>query len=327
MKIFVTGGAGYVGSVVVEKLIKDGHTVVVYDNLQQGHQNAVHPDAYFIKGDLSDIDQIEHVFEQFNNIEAVFHLAGETLVGGSTSNPQPYFQNNVVNGLNLLNVMCKHDVKRIVFSSTAAVYGNLDKNVIDEKSSEKPITSYGESKLMFEKILNWYYRAYDFKVAIFRYFNAAGATGFCGEQHTPETHLIPLVLQVALGIRDSIQIYGSDYETSDGTCIRDFVHVFDIANAHVLALDSFDKYGFRIRNIGSNSGSSVLEVVNTARKITGHPIPAFFGPRREGDPARLVASSSRMQDELGWKPDYVDLYTIISSAWNWVQHHPHGYDR
>jgi len=324
LNILVTGGAGYIGSVVVEELIHQGHRVVVLDNLQQGHREAVHPMAVFIQGDLADCKLLDHVFSTVD-IDAVFHFAAEALVGGSNTNPQGYFHNNLRNGLNLLDAMLMHGVKRMIFSSTAAIYGEPDSVPIPEEALPRPINVYGESKLMFEKITNWYHRAYDFKVAAFRFFNVAGASNRCGEHHTPETHLIPSALKAAQGFQDHIQIFGADFDTPDGTCIRDYLHIVDVAQAHISALPHLDSIGWRAYNIGNGNGFSVFEVIEAARRVTGKKIEVKIAPRRAEDPARLVASSERIRRELSWQPKYPDLESMIDSAWRWSLKHPHGY--
>lgn len=324
LNILVTGGAGYIGSVVVEELIHRGHRVVVLDNLQQGHRQAVHPMAAFFQGDLADCKLLDHIFSTAN-IDTVFHFAADALVGGSNTNPQGYFHNNLRNGLNLLETMLAHGVRRLVFSSTAAIYGEPDTVPISEEAPPHPINVYGESKLMFEKITNWYHRAYDFKVATFRFFNVAGATRRCGEHHTPETHLIPLALKTAQGHQDHLQVFGADFNTPDGTCIRDYLHVADVAQAHISALSHLDSMGWRAYNIGNGGGFSVYEVIEAARRVTGKEIKVKIAPRRVEDPARLVASADRIRRELNWRPKYTDLESIIETAWRWQLDHPHGY--
>ena len=332
MTILVTGGAGYIGSIVTEKLLTEGYKVVVFDNLQQGHKEAVLPEAIFIKGDLTNKASLADVF-QSHSIDAVVHMAAETVVEHSMTDPQRYFNNNVVNGINLLDTMLRYNVKRIIFSSSAAVYGEPIKTPIKEDHPQNPVNSYGESKLMFEKILDWYQRAYGIKYVSLRYFNAAGASEKLGEDHNPETHLIPLVLKCALNIKNKketnqkVKIFGTDYPTKDGTCIRDYIHVIDLARAHLLALKHIDELGARVYNLGNGDGYSVLEVIQTAKKITGINIPAISTSRREGDPAVLVASSDKIKDELGWQSEYKDLESIIQSAWEWYLEHPKGYNQ
>lgn len=324
MQVLVTGAAGYVGSILTEVLIEQSHAVIALDNLQAGHRQAVHPQALFIQADLADEHTLDSVFQE-HKIDAVMHLAAEALTAESMTDPRRFFTNNVGYGMNLLNAMLAHDVKRMVFSSTAAVYGEPESIPITEDAPKHPVNSYGESKLMFERILDWYHRAYGLCYVSLRYFNAAGASERFGEDHQPETHVIPLVLQVPLGQRQRAQVYGTDYDTPDGTCIRDYIHVVDLARAHVLALDNVDRLGARIYNLGNGDGYSVLQVIETARRITVHPIPVVSTARRPGDPVRLVASSQRIRTELGWHPQYPDLQVIIETAWQWHRAHPNGY--
>ena len=324
MQVLVTGAAGYVGSIVTEALIDQSHAVIALDNLQAGHRQAVHPEALFIQADLADTDALKRAFQE-HDIDAVMHMAAEALIAESMTDPRHFFTGNVRYGMNLLDAMLAHGVQRIIFSSTAAVYGEPDNVPITEDALKQPVNSYGESKLMFERILDWYHRAYGLKYISLRYFNAAGTSERFGEHHDPETHLIPLVLQVALGQREHVQVYGTDYDTPDGTCIRDYIHVVDIARAHVLALENLDRLGARVYDLGNGDGYSVLQVIETAREVTGHTIPAIPAPCRSGDPARLVASSQRIRAELGWQPQYPGLRTIIESAWRWHQQYPDGY--
>jgi UDP-glucose 4-epimerase len=318
MKILVTGGAGYIGSVVVEELLRDGHEVTVYDNLSKGHRSSVPLEADFVHADLVDSEALMQTFLR-RGIEAVLHMAADSLVGESVEQPGKYYQNNVVAGLAMLEVMRKTGVKRLVFSSTAAVYGGPAKQPIEESDPTGPTNPYGETKLAFERALHWYSRAYDFKYVALRYFNAAGATSRCGESHDPETHLIPIVLQVAAGQRSHVEIYGDDYPTPDGTCVRDYIHVVDLARAHILALGILDER-CATYNLGcGGKGYSVKEVIDVARAVTGAVIPTNFGPRRAGDPAILVASSARIKKELGWSPKLQDLRLIIESAWSLIQ--------
>ena len=315
MNILVTGGAGYIGSVVVEECISAGHKTFVIDNLEKGHREMVHPDAGFFEGDFGDAELMERIFRD-ENIDTVIHMAAYSLVGESVDHPAKYYQNNVINGLSLLNTMVSCGVKNIVFSSTAATYGEPEKYPITEDFPNVPTNPYGESKLAFERALKWYERAHGVRYVSLRYFNAAGATERCGELHDPETHIIPIVLQAAAGTRDSVQIYGDDYPTKDGTCVRDYIHVTDLARAHVLAVAS-GKSG--IYNLGcGGEGYTVREVIETAREVTGREIKAEVAPRRPGDPAVLVAGSGRIKEELGWTPEYQDLRVIIESAWNWM---------
>jgi UDP-glucose 4-epimerase len=324
MNILVTGGAGYIGSVVTEELVKDGHRVTVYDSLYKGHRAAVDPQANFIEGDLMDGERLKKAFEE-NEIEAVIHMAADSLVGESVGDPSKYYRNNVIAGLSLLDAMRDCGVRKIVFSSTAATYGEPEKQPIEETDPTNPTNPYGETKLAFEKTLHWYERAYKIRYASLRYFNAAGATERCGEHHDPETHLIPLVLQAATGRIPHLEIYGENYPTRDGTCVRDYIHVVDLARAHILALDILDERS-RIYNLGcGGKGYTVLEVIDAARAVVGHDIPYKVGERRPGDPAVLIASSERIRRELGWSPQFQDLRLIIESAWNWMQKHPDGY--
>ncbi len=323
MKILVTGGAGYIGSVVVEQLIEAGGAVVVFDNLSQGHREAVHPEADFVLGDLADRDVVDEVFATYQP-DAVMHFASNTLVGESMEQPFLYLGDNVTNGLNLLRSAVEHGVRRFILSSTANLFDEPEEIPIDEDERIVPGSPYGESKFILERMLHWLDRIYGFRYAALRYFNAAGASARYGEDHDPETHLIPLVLQVALGQRDMIAIFGDDYPTRDGTCVRDYVHVIDLAQAHILALRALDQ-GSRRYNLGNGQGFSVKEVIDVAREVTGHPIPAEVTARRPGDPAVLIAGSETIRDELGWTPQYPTLRDIIKTAWHWHKAHPHGY--
>lgn len=324
MRVLVTGGAGYIGSVLTEELVKDGHTAVVFDNLYKGHLGAVVPEAKFVEGDLMDTERMRRALRD-NQIEAVIHMAADSLVGESVEKPDKYYRNNVVAGLSLLEAMLAEDVRRIVFSSTAATYGEPEKQPIEESDPTNPTNTYGETKLAFERALSWYDRAFNLRYASLRYFNAAGATARCGESHDPETHLIPIILQVAAGRRAHVEVYGDDYPTRDGTCVRDYIHVVDLARAHILALDVLDESS-RIYNLGCGGrGYTVREVIETARAVTGRDIPVRMGARRAGDPAVLIASSEKIKRELGWQPAMQDLKVIVESAWNWMQEHPAGY--
>ena len=317
MKVLVTGGAGYIGSVVSEQLVNDGHEVVVYDNLSKGHRDAVVDGAHFVERDLLDANKLRETLND-NRIEAVIHMAALSLVGESVEQPAKYYQNNVVAGLVLLDAMRESGVKRIVFSSTAATYGEPESQPIFEAAPASPTNPYGETKLAFEKAMHWYERAYGIRYASLRYFNAAGASEKCGEDHDPETHIIPITLQVAAGIRTHVEIYGDDYPTDDGTCIRDYIHVIDLARAHILALDVLGERS-AIYNLGcGGDGYSVRDVIDTARRVTGKEIPVRMGPRRPGDPAVLIASSDKIKSELGWQPQFQDLGLIIESAWRWM---------
>ena len=321
MKIFVTGGAGYVGSICVEELLQRGHEVIVFDNLSEGHRIAIDPRATFIHGDLNDSKSVSLAINT-SRPDAVMHFAANALVAESMQNPYKYFHNNVCGGLNLLNAMIENGVNRLVFSSTCATFGTPDRVPIDEDTAQNPINPYGESKLMFERILRWFDQIHALTFVALRYFNVAGASEKYGEHHRTETHLIPRILQVALGRLPHVEIYGTDFPTPDGTCIRDYIHVQDLASAHILAL-SADRSGFY--NLGTGGGTSVREVINACRKITGHAIPTIERPRRAGDPARLVASSERARESLGWKPLFANIEAIVESAWRWHFAHPAGY--
>jgi UDP-glucose 4-epimerase len=324
MRVLVTGGAGYIGSVVSEQLVSDGHEVVIYDNLSKGHRGAVVEGARFVQGDLLEADQLRQTLND-NRIEAVIHMAASSLVGESVQEPSKYYHNNVVAGLVLLDAMRECGIKRIVFSSTAATYGEPEEQPIRETTSTNPTNTYGETKLAFEKAMHWYERAHGLRYASLRYFNAAGATERCGEDHDPETHLIPITLQAAAGKRAHVEIYGDDYPTADGTCIRDYIHVVDLARAHILALDVLSERS-AIYNLGcGGDGYSVHDVIETARRVTGKEIPVRMGPRRPGDPAVLIASSDKIKSELGWQPQFQDLGLIVESAWKWMLAHPDGY--
>lgn len=324
MKILVTGGAGYIGSIVVEQLVAAGESVVVFDNLYQGHVQAVHPEAVFIQGDLADRAAVDAVMAG-HRPEGIMHFASHTLVGESMQKPFLYIGDNVTNGLNLLQSAVEHGVRRFILSSTANLFDEPERIPIAETERIVPGSPYGESKYIIERLLHWLDRVYGFRYAALRYFNAAGASLERGEDHHPELHLIPIVLQVALGKRDKVMIFGDDYPTHDGTCVRDYIHVLDLAQAHILALRHLDQ-GSRRYNLGNGQGFSVKEVIETARQITGHPIPAEIGPRRPGDPAVLVASSETLRRELGWTPNYPDVREIIASAWRWHVAHPNGYE-
>jgi UDP-glucose 4-epimerase len=324
MKILVTGGAGYIGSIVVDQLVAAGDSVIVLDNLSQGHRAAVHPEATFIEGDLADQALVTDVFRR-HRPEAIMHFASKTLVGESMERPFLYLGDNVRNGLNLLENAVEHGVGRFILSSTANLFDQPEQMPITEEERIVPGSPYGESKFFLERMLYWLDRTKGLRYATLRYFNACGAASpDLGEDHDPETHLIPLVLQVALGQREKIIVFGDDYDTQDGTCIRDYVHVLDLAQAHILALRALDQ-GSRTYNLGNGRGFSVNQVIETAREVTGHSIPAQVGPRRPGDPAILIAGSERIQRELGWQPQYPDLKGIIDGAWQWHSRHPQGY--
>jgi UDP-glucose 4-epimerase len=319
MRIVVTGGAGYIGSVVGEVLAAEGHDVCVVDNLSKGHRDAVLESARFEQIDLKDGERLAAVLSSFRT-DAVIHMAADALVGESVADPGKYYQNNVVAGLSLLDAMRRAGVGRLVFSSTAAVYGEPARQPIEETDATAPTNPYGETKLAFERALRWYAQAYGLSSISLRYFNAAGATGRRGERHEPESHLIPLVLQAAAGRRPDVTIFGDDYPTEDGTCIRDYIHVEDLARAHVLSLPALAGRGIcRAYNLGCGGrGYSVREVIDTAARVTGRDIPARIAERRAGDPAVLIASSARIQQDLGWRPRHQSLDRIIESAWTWM---------
>jgi UDP-glucose-4-epimerase GalE len=325
MRILVTGGAGYIGSHAVRLFLARGHDVWVYDNLSYGHRAAV-PVERLVVGDLADVPQLDHLL-LVRRIEAVVHFAGFTYVGESVREPAKYYQNNFVNTLNLMECLRRHGVGRFVFSSTCATYGIPEKVPITEDEPQKPINPYGRSKLFVERALADYADAYGWGYAALRYFNAAGASpdGTIGEDHDPETHIIPLVIQVALGQRPHIEIFGTDYPTPDGTCIRDYIHVDDLAEAHLLALEALAP-GKQLRyNLGTGRGYSVREVIRLVEEVTGKKVPVKEGPRRPGDPPALVAASEKGQRELGWRPQYTELRPIVETAWNWHRSHPKGY--
>ncbi|MCL9969929.1 UDP-glucose 4-epimerase GalE [Anoxybacillus kestanbolensis] len=325
--ILVCGGAGYIGSHAVYRFIEKGEQVVVVDNLQTGHRKAVHPDALFYEGDIRDRHFLSDIFNK-HEIDIVIHFAAHSLVGESVKQPLVYYNNNVYGTEVLLDVMNKHGVKQIVFSSTAAVYGEPKQIPIQETDETNPESPYGETKLAMEKMMKWVNVAYGIRYISLRYFNVAGAYGtMIGEDHRPETHLIPLILQVPLGKRKEIHIFGDDYDTHDGTCIRDYIHVLDLVDAHMLAVEKLRNGGESdIYNLGNGNGFSVKEVVEAARHVTGHPIPTKIVPRRPGDPARLVASSEKAKRELGWQPRYTAIEEIVASAWEWHQANPNGYE-
>ena len=328
MAILVLGGAGYIGSHTVYELIAAGRDVVVADNLLTGFKAAVHPKARFYQADIRDRAAMDPLCEN-ENIEGVIHFAASSQVGESMSNPLKYYDNNLCGTCVLLQSMVAHGVDKIVFSSTAATYGEPERVPILETDKTVPTNCYGETKLAMEKMMNWTGRAHGLRYVALRYVNACGAhpSGAIGEAHNPETHLIPLILQVPGGKREKISIFGDDYATHDGTCIRDYIHVSDLAQAHILALDYLLNGGENnVFNLGNGVGFTVKEVIDVARKVTGHPIPAEICPRRAGDPAQLVASSEKARTVLGWKPQYDDLETIVATAWSWHKDHPNGYE-
>lgn len=325
MKVLVTGGAGYIGSVTVEQLIKAGHQVAVFDNLSQGHRAAIHVNAEFIAGDLANRDGIDNAITGFRP-DAVMHFAAKSLVGESMQFPFLYLGDNVRNGLNLLESVVEHGIQKFILSSTANLFDEPETIPIDEQERIVPGSPYGESKYILERMLHWLDRTDKLRFAALRYFNAAGATQSRGEDHDPETHLIPLVLQVALGQRKDIKVFGDDYETPDGTCVRDYIHVADLAQAHRLALHAIDQKS-QVYNLGNGLGFSVQQVLDAARKITGHSISSEVVGRRPGDVATLVAASDKVRADLGWKPDHPEISQIIESAWRWHSDHPHGYEK
>jgi UDP-glucose 4-epimerase len=322
MKIFVVGGAGYIGSVCAELLLDEGHEVFIFDNLTEGHRRALDLRATFIQGELADCAQIQAALSSARP-DAVMHFAANALVGESMRDPSKYFRNNICNGLNLLDSMIAMRVQRVVFSSTCAIFGLPERLPIDETTPARPINPYGESKLAFEKVLHWYDRIHGLKFVSLRYFNAAGATENFGEDHRQETHLIPNVLKVALDEKSNVEIYGTDYETPDGTCIRDYIHIVDLARAHILALGAATSAFY---NLGTGGGSSVREVIAACAKIAGRKIATIEQPRRPGDPPRLIASSEKIKNDLGWRPQFQSLEAIIESAWKWHEKFPRGYE-
>ena len=327
MAVLVTGGAGYIGSHCVCSLIDRKEEVVVADNLQTGHESAVHGEAGFYKGDIRDGKFLDKIFNE-NDIDTVIHFAADSLVGVSMKEPLSYFDNNVYGTEVLLSAMNRHNVGRIVFSSSAATYGEPESIPILETDRTEPTNAYGETKLVMEKMMKWADIAHGIKYIALRYFNVAGAheSGRIGEDHCPETHLIPLILQVPLGKRESISIFGDDYDTYDGTCIRDYIHVTDLTNAHIMALDRLrDGAASTVYNLGNGEGFSVKEIVEAARKVTNHPIPAVICPRRAGDPSTLIASAKKAREEMGWQPRYKSIDDIIATAWKWHKNNPEGF--
>ena len=328
MAILVCGGAGYIGAHAVHALIEKGEQVVIVDNLQTGHRGALNPKAKFYEGDIRDASVLDKIFTE-NKVEAVIHFAANSLVGESMEKPLLYFNNNVYGMQVLLEAMVRHGVDKIVFSSTAAVYGEPKRVPIHEDDETCPTNTYGETKLTMEKMMKWVSRANGVRYVSLRYFNAAGALpdGSIGEDHATETHLIPLILQVPTGRRDHITVFGDDYPTPDGTCLRDYIHVVDLADAHVLALEYLRKGGASdIFNLGNGQGFSVKEMIAAAEKATGRSIKVEIGARRAGDPAQLIASSEKARSVLGWKPQFTDVEQVIGTAWRWHEHHPHGYE-
>ena len=325
-RILVTGGAGYIGSVVVAQLLARGYRPVVFDDLSHGHRAAVPDGVPLIIGNVGDRAALDRAFAQAEP-QAVMHFAAFIEAGESMRFPEKYFRNNTASALTLLEAVLAHKVPRFVFSSTAALYGTPEKTPIQESAPLQPTNAYGESKLLVEQMLEWLHRIHGLRYASLRYFNVAGAAGEQGEDHQPESHLIPIAFEVALGKRKEFAIYGSDYPTPDGTCIRDYIHVSDLGTAHLLVLEALKEKDRLIYNLGSGQGFSVREVIETVRRVTGHPIPAKVSPRRPGDPAVLVASSEKIKQELGWQPSCADLESIVRSAWDWRRAHPEGYAR
>jgi UDP-glucose 4-epimerase len=329
MKVLVTGGAGYIGGVVADELLQAGHEVIVFDNLSRGHRQAVPKNAELVIGELADRAALDQLLRT-QAIDAVVHFAALIEAGESMKAPETFFRNNTANALTLLEAMLGAGVKRFVFSSTAALYGNPERTPIEENDALRPTNAYGESKLLVERMLAWFHQIHGLRYASLRYFNAAGASRpDRGEAHQPETHLIPRILEVALGRAQHVNIFGTDYPTPDGTCVRDYIHVSDLARAHLLALHALEKTAGEsiplIYNLGNGQGFSVREVVEVARAVTGHPVPAIESPRRPGDPAVLIASSEKIRRELGWQPKFADLKTIVESAWQWHRAYPDGY--
>lgn len=323
MNIFLTGGAGYIGSAAAKILLQNGHQVTIYDSLVTGHRAAVPETARFIHADLADHTALESALRS-EPFDAVMHFAAFIEAGESMQNPGKYFHNNLILSLGLMEISHQVGVPRFVFSSSAAVYASSDEPLTEE-SPLGPANVYGQTKLMIEQALEWYRRVHGLRYAALRYFNAAGALPGCGEAHQPESHVIPLVLQVALDQRPEVEIFGTDYPTPDGTCIRDYIHIADLIAAHLLALDNLDQHDRLIYNLGNGAGYSVKEVIETARQVTGHPIPTHEISRRPGDAPRLVASAEKIRRELGWEPQHPELHQIIASAWEWHRTHPHGY--
>ena len=327
MKVLVTGGAGYIGSVVVGQLVLAGHEVVVLDNLSRGHRQAVPNGADLVVGELDDRNLLDRLLGA-SGVDAVMHFAALIEAGESMKTPEQFFRNNALNTLTLLEAMLAAGVKRFVFSSTAALFGNPKRTPIEEDDALQPTNAYGESKLLVERMLAWFHQIHGFRYASLRYFNAAGAiSADRGEAHQPETHLIPRILNVALGRLEHVNIFGTDYPTPDGTCVRDYIHVSDLAAAHLFALQALEKSSPLLYNLGNGQGFSVRQVVEVVRKVTGHAIPVVESPRRDGDPAVLIASSAKIRRELGWQPSIPDLEDIVASAWQWHRSHPDGYPK
>jgi UDP-glucose 4-epimerase len=325
MKLLVTGGAGYIGSVVADQLLAAGHQVVVIDNLSRGHRQAVPPGAKLVIGDLAGKENLDSLFRA-ERFDGVLHFAAFIEAGESMKHPETFFRNNTANALTVLEAMVAAGVKRFVFSSTAALYGNPVKSPIQEDDALQPTNAYGESKLLVERMLEWFHRIHGLRYASLRYFNAAGAASANrGEAHNPESHLVPRIINVALGRQKYVEIFGTDYPTADGTCVRDYIHVSDLAAAHLLALDALDRSGQLIYNLGSGQGFTVRQVIEGVRRVTGKPVAVVESPRRDGDPAVLIATSEKIRKELQWKPKFGELETILESAWIWHKNHPDGY--
>lgn len=316
MNIFVTGAAGFIGSVVTERLLASGHKVVVYDSLKYGHRNAVHPDAAFVQGDVRD-EKLMFETMKHHGVEAVVHLAAEAYIDDSLVDPGMFFDVNTTGGLRILTAMRELGIKKMVFSSTSATYGEPKRIPVREADDQDPVNAYGESKLQFERTMKWFHQAHGLNHVSLRYFNACGASKLFGENRKKETHIIPILFEVVEGTRKHFTLFGDDYPTPDGTCIRDYVHVEDIADAHIMALEKIDELGERAYNLGSGTGFSNLQVIEAARRVTAHPIEYSIGPRRAGDPAQLVASHEKITAELGWKPKWTDLDKMIESSWVW----------
>jgi UDP-glucose 4-epimerase len=327
-KILVTGGAGYIGSITTAELVAAGHRVVVFDNLYQGHEQAVHPSAAFVRGDLASTTDIRRAFELHPDIDGIMHFASYTLVGESMQQPLKYLRDNLVNAANLLEVAIPAGVRRFILSSTANLFSDPARIPIEPDERIVPGSPYGESKFFIERLLHWHKEIYGLRYVCLRFFNACGDTPTVGEDHTPETHLIPIVLQVALGQRKELTIFGDDYPTPDGTCIRDYIHVVDLAQAHIRAMDLLADPNAAVQshyNLGNGRGFSIREVIESARRVTGHPIPTVIGARRPGDPATLIASAEAANQDLGWTPRFTNLDDIMRSAWDWHRAHPRGY--
>jgi len=323
MKVLVAGGAGYIGSVVAAELLKAGCSITVYDSLIHGYLEAVPAGARFVQGDILDDPTLDRVLAE-GQFDAILHFAAFIEAGESMRDPGAFFRNNVAGSIHLIEAAAVHGIRRLVFSSTAGVYASKD-TPLQESDPIGPASVYGQTKYMIEQILAWYHRIYGLRYAALRYFNAAGAAGERGEAHRPETHLIPNILRVALGQEESFTLFGNDYPTPDGTCIRDYIHLLDLASAHLLALEALDRRETMVYNLGNGAGYSNLQVLEAARRVTGHPIPTVIAPRRPGDAARLVADASRIRRELGWVPRHPDLEEIVASAWEWQRAHPNGY--